>query len=142
MREVNILYIHHSASPLTTTTAAIGRWHAARFRLGIGYHRVIEADGAVLDGRKVQRVGAAVRGHNKKSINVCVVGDNTVGGRHWTAAQNAALEKTIRYYHALYPSIKIGGHRDAPGASTLCPGLSITKWCKHRNIKARFVKED
>ncbi len=139
MRSIDSLIVHHSASPLTTTTAQIARYHASRFRFGIGYARVIEAGGEVLDGRKIQRVGAHAKGSNTTSIGVCVVGDNTVGGQHWTVAQNRSLEATIRYYLTLYPYLRIGGHRDTPGAATECPGLDVATWCENRGISIRTL---
>jgi len=135
MRDITLIVIHHSASPLTTTAAQIAVWHAARFRLGTGYHRIIEADGGVLDGRKVQRVGAHARGSNMNSVGICVVGDNTKADCHWTTRQSDALAKTLMYYHTLYPLAQVCGHRDTMGAHTLCPGLSVAKWCSNRLIE-------
>ena len=135
MRPINKLIVHHSASPLSTTAAQIARWHAARFRLGIGYQRIIEADGSVLDGRKIQRQGAHARGSNADSIGVCVVGNNTVPEFCWTVRQCNSLASVILYYHDLYPLMVVMGHQDAPGASTLCPGLDIAKWCSDRLIQ-------
>ena len=140
MRSINLIVIHHSASPLTTTAKQIAVWHAARFRLGTGYHRIIEADGGVLDGRKVQRWGAHAKGSNEHSIGICVVGDNTQSDCQWTVAQNDALAKTIMYYHTLYPLAKVCGHRDTSGARTLCPGLSISAWCKNRLIEVPLLR--
>jgi len=139
MREIRLLVIHHSASSLQTTAKQIMGWHAARFKLGIGYHRIIEADGGILDGRKVQRIGAHAKRSNTHSIGICVVGDNTQTGREWTEHQERSLDITIRYYVKLYPDILVLGHRDTPGAATLCPGLDIAEWCKTRKIKARTL---
>jgi hypothetical protein len=140
MRDIKLIVIHHSASPLTTTAQQIAVWHAARFRLGIGYHRIIEAAGAVLDGRKVQRVGAHAKGSNMESVGICVVGDNTQANCHWTPRQNDALAKTIMYYHTLYPLAQVCGHRDTMGASTLCPGLNVAAWCRNRLIDVPLLE--
>ena len=139
MRPIDLIVIHHSASSLTTTAAQIAVWHAARFHYGIGYHRIIEADGATLDGRKIQRQGAHAKGSNVSSIGLVVVGDNTHADRHWTVAENNALAKNIMFYHGLYPHAKVCGHRDTEGASTVCPGLDIAAWCRHRLIEVPLL---
>ena len=140
MRPITLIVVHHSASPLTTTATDISRWHSAPkpvgrgWRLGTGYHRVIEADGSVLDGRKVQRVGAHAKGSNTASIGICVVGNNTVAGQHWTDAQHDALKDALFYFALQYPYAYVCGHRDTKGANTLCPGLDIRNYCNVRGI--------
>ena len=125
------IWVHHSASGLWTTAQDISRWHtlpppAGRgWRLGTGYQRVIEADGQVYDGRKLQQRGAHTKGWNTNSIGICVVGNNLVPGEGWTSEEETALLDTLIYFRKMFPNIKVGGHRDAPGARTECPGLNI-----------------
>ena len=141
-RPLDLLVVHHSASLNTVPAREIGKWHAARFKFGIGYHHVIEADGYPVTGRRLQRVPAANRGWNRQSITVCVVGDNTRSepGYMWTGAQEAVLDNLIRFYVDSLPAIKVGGHRDLPGAATLCPGISIKKWCIGRGLDVPFFE--
>jgi len=136
MRAIKRLVIHHSASSTQTTVAQIREWHVARGWSDIGYHRVIEGDGSILDGRPVQTIGAHAKGSNRDSIGICVVGDNTREDRKWTKPQERSLSIVIRYYQELYPGITVLGHRDAPGARTECPGLDIRHWCQSRGIQA------
>ena len=71
MRKINLIVLHHSASPRETTNASMIRsWHLARGWNDIGYHRVIEADGQIMDGRPVQRRGAHAKGSNTTSIGI------------------------------------------------------------------------
>lgn len=137
MRDIDLIVVHHSASPLTTTAADIAVWHAARFKLGTGYHRIIEADGKVLDGRKVQRAGAHAKGSNTSSLGICVVGDNTKAGSHWTPRENISLRWLLTYLTTSHANARIVGHRDTPGAATECPGLDIKVWCKHNGLGER-----
>ena len=44
MRSINAIYIHHSASPKSTTVEQINQWHLDRGWAGIGYHFVINGD--------------------------------------------------------------------------------------------------
>lgn len=134
MRPINLIVVHHSASALSTTAKRIAVWHARRFKWGTGYHRVIEGDGGVLDGRRVQRVGAHAKGSNTRSIGICVVGDNTNPARKWTIRQEESLADTLTYFCELYIGAKVCGHRDTIGAATECPGLDVAKWCQDRGI--------
>lgn len=132
MRAINRILVHHSASSLDTTAAQIAMWHAARFRFGIGYARVIESDGACYDGRKLQRQGAHCKGFNTDSIGICVVGNNCMMGNHWTVDQESTLIETLLYFHRLFPNALTCGHNDL--ANTKCPGLDIAEWCREREL--------
>ena len=134
MRSITRIIVHHSASPLDTTAADIARWHAARFKLGTGYHRIIEADGTTKDGRKLQRQGAHAKGNNGDSIGVCVVGNNCNPDHYWTSAQDYALYELIWYFYKMWHDIRVVGHRDVLGAATLCPGINMRDWCSDRGL--------
>lgn len=125
MRPINRLVIHHSASPRSVSAATIRGWHTDKGWSDIGYHLVIEGDGTPIWGRSIDKVGAHAKGHNGDSIGVCVVGDNTNPDRCWTETQKRVLHRTVEYFESLYPNIELYGHRDLPGAATLCPGLDI-----------------
>jgi hypothetical protein len=61
--------------PLAEKIAEIRRWHVQqRGWRDIGYHWVIDRDGAVAPGRKETEVGAHVEGHNRGTIGICLLG--------------------------------------------------------------------
>jgi hypothetical protein len=141
LREIRLIVVHHSASPTTTTAKQIARWHSAPkpigrgWRLGTGYHRVIEGDGGILDGRKIQWRGAHAKGANTGSVGVCVVGDNTKASQRWTSRQEDALAVLLTHLCRVYPMARVAGHRDLPGQQTVCPGLSIRAWAKAHGLR-------
>ncbi len=145
MRPINLIVVHHSASHPRTTAEDISRWHSAPkpigrgWRWGTGYHRIIEADGAVLDGRKIQRQGAHARGSNTNSVGIVGVGDNTRPGWEWTRDVKDSLVIELTYWTTMYPLAPVKGHRDTPGASTECPGLDIADWCRDHGIEVYNV---
>ena len=118
-----VCVIHHSASGLSTTAEDIEAWHRERGFSEIGYTWVIERDGAVVAGRSVRKNGAHVRGHNRKSLGICVVGNNSRSRSRWRPAQKRALRETMASVRRLFPGIRFVGHRDL--ASTECPGIEI-----------------
>ena len=137
-RPLDLLVVHHSATLNSVTAREIGRWHALKWKFGIGYNHCIEADGYPVTGRRLQRTPAANKGWNRQSVTVCLVGDNTKNepGYRWTSAQEAQLDNIIQFYVTAFPGMMVCGHRDLPNAETLCPGLDIGDWCKVRGIEA------
>lgn len=132
-RPINLIVIHHSATPpgRNVTVKEIDQWHRDRGFDGIGYHDVIMIDGQICEGRGRERAGAHAKGHNAHSIGICVIGDGRVG---FEEAQWASLRALVRHYRRMYPTIDIQGHRDLPGAKTECPGFSVADWLHAHKI--------
>lgn len=129
---IEALIVHHSASPRDTTTLEkIREWHKARGFDDIGYHWVIEADGALKSGRQIIYQGAHALGANSGTWGVCVVGDNTKASEAWNAAQEDALIGLIRRLRVMLPAIRIHGHREVGTTKTECPGLDFQAWLKN-----------
>jgi len=162
-RDVNLIVIHCSASPdgkslwegkaeertLRSPAQVIDRWHAARDfhrseawrkvlnpRLeAIGYHWVVELDGAIESGRHLDEPGAHVVGQNLRSIGICQIGT----GR-FTAAQWASLKTLVLSMRLKYPGAQVCGHRDlSPDKDgdgevepwewlKTCPGFNVALW--------------
>lgn len=101
----------------------------------IGYHHVIEVDGARKAGRPEAEIGAHVAGSNADSIGVVMVGTARFSPAQWE--ELAALAREI---DARYPGIVWWGHRDySPDMNgdgiieprewfKLCPGFSVSEW--------------
>lgn len=151
MRPVDLLVIHCSATPngRWVSTLDINHWHAERgFRrqgaflarqnpaLGaIGYHFVIYTNGAIATGRHLDEVGAHVKGHNARSVGVCLIGTDRYSRAQWAAAA-ALIERLIK----TYPAARVTGHRDLSpdreGDGTVepqewlktCPGFDVVAW--------------
>lgn len=126
-RPINLLVIHHSASPVKTTVDQIDQWHREKFINGIGYHHVIRGDGILWEGRDLAVAGAHAKGHNTHSLGLCLTGNNCLAEQEWTTAQKNQLALYVRWFRTFFPHADILGHRDLPGAKTLCPGLDVRK---------------
>jgi hypothetical protein len=127
------IVVHHSATA-TGSAAEFDKMHRARGWDELGYHFVIgngtgSGDGQVEVGPRwrSQKWGAHT-GHtpdneyNNFGIGICLVGDFT--DHMPTPAQLAALRSLTAYLAARYgiPVKNVIGHRDAPNATTQCPG--------------------
>ena len=135
LRQITLIVVHQSASdPRTTTWKTVRRWHIARFKRGIGYHRIIEYDGACFDGRRVQVSGAHAP-PNAGRLGICVMGWNG-SEEHpdwaWSEDQWGSLFIELEYQLVRHPKAIICGHNDTK--ATLCPGFEVGKELKHRGF--------
>lgn len=140
MRRVDTIYVHHSASPRSTTIAEIRKWHLAKGWVDIGYHFVVDGQGVIHAGRPVEVVGSHVANHNAHSIGICVTGDNTKEAEVWTADQINGLVTCIALMKSTFGDLRVLGHRDAPGAATKCPGLDVRDLLMRRGRKMTPVE--
>ena len=118
--------------PLIEKVAEIRRWHVhGRGWRDIGYHWVIDRDGAIAPGRPETEIGAHVEGHNRGTIGICLLGGygskaDDPFGRNFTAAQDRAVQQLIREIRRRTAIRSITGHNDhAPKA---CPGFRVAEW--------------
>lgn len=97
----NKIIVHHTGGtdkyPLMDTSHHtfddVRAWHLSKGWDDIGYHWFIEEDGKVTAGRPETMHGAHCKGHNTKSVGVCLAGnfDTTMP----TYAQTKALIKVL-----------------------------------------------
>ncbi len=129
------IVVHHSATP----HGSAAEFHQAHLNRGwdeLGYHFVIgngtgSSDGEIEVGSRwyKQKHGAHCRTagnyHNEHGIGICLVGN--FERAQPTPRQLASLEKLIRFLMAQchIPARRVIGHREAPGASTACPGRNM-----------------
>jgi hypothetical protein len=146
MRQIDTVFIHCSATrpdwwaaaPLRAKIAEIRRWHVEQrgFR-DIGYHYLIDRNGARGNGRPVEQIGAHVKGHNAHSIGVCLIGGHGAAATdqfqdHFTAAQDAALRDLLADLLDQFPGARIRGHNQV--AAKGCPGFDVTAWLARGNV--------
>ena len=134
-RPINLLILHHSASPRATKIEQIREWHLKRGFQDIGYHWVIDGSATLLPGRPQHMAGAHAAGHNTHSFGICVTGDNTSESEGWSLRQEGALVEFLFKFRMFFPRAEIIGHRDLPDASTLCPGIDVREFLRRFNIR-------
>ena len=131
MRKIDKIFIHCSATPegRDVKTETIKSWHVkGNGWSDIGYHLVIELDGAVKEGRPMHRSGAGVRGHNAHSIHVCYIGgmDKDKNAKDTrTDAQRSSLDKVIENLKMDHPTASVHGHNEF--AAKACPSFDVQK---------------
>ena len=96
---------------------------------GIGYHKIILRSGKVENGRPEYWIGAHVKGKNKVSLGVCLIGRDK-----FTLQQFSSLEMVLREWKHIYPQAKIIGHRDIETTEKTCPNFDVISWSKSRNL--------
>ena len=127
------VWLHHSVTiapdlvpPADDDDAAVRtleRIGQHRFGWGISYTFAVTPSGRVYEGHRIDGLGAHTAGQNSTSRAVCLVGD--YDRRTPTGEQRRAVAELLAHGHRrgwwTQPRLA-GGHRDAPGARTACPG--------------------
>lgn len=120
MKSSNGLILHHSVTRATSdpvrdarTIANIGIQRFGR----LSYSFIVHPDGTILEGQN-GHVGAHTRGQNSTTQAICCVGN--FENDAVTPEMVAAVRLLVRDFGPL-----LGGHRDAPGAATACPGRNL-----------------
>ena len=132
MRAIKKIIVHCSATREGQDIGidTIREWHVNdRGWSDIGYHYVIELDGAVKIGRQVERTGAHTVGHNADSIGICYVGgvesDGITPKDTRTDSQKLSLLNLITVLKSMYPEAVVYGHRDF--STKACPSFDAKK---------------
>lgn len=137
------VWLHHTAMrpPAAGATLAIDASECrvieqvgqTRFGGGISYTFVVMPSGRVLEGHGIDRRGAHTGGRNSIARAIVLHGDYSTSPP--TSAQQAAVVELLRWGKAQgwWPGYLAGGHRDAPGASTACPGNAAHALIPHLN---------
>jgi len=114
-------WLHHSVTRATADPIADARTVA---RIGVqrfgrlSYSWLVHPDGTILQGQD-GHVGAHTRGQNSTTEAICCIGNFEQD--HPTEAMCASIALII----GIRGQTLLGGHRDAPGAATLCPGKNL-----------------
>lgn len=109
--------------------AEIRRWHVEeRGWRDIGYHFLIDRDGTVATGRPIEQIGAHVRGHNRRTVGICLLGGHgsAVTDKfrdNFTREQRAAVATLIYDLRQKYGWLALRGHNDY--AAKACPGFRV-----------------
>lgn len=135
MRNIDLIVIHCSATKTNQKVdmAVIDKWHRQRGWRKIGYHFVINRDGKVEEGRAKDEVGAHVKGKNKNSLGICLIGgidDKGNAESNYTKEQWKALEKLVDYLLDEFGDIEVSGHNEY--AAKACPCFNVKEWQSNR----------
>ena len=130
-RKIDKIIIHCAATPegRDVKMETIKSWHVkGNGWSDIGYHFVIELDGAVKNGRPLHRSGAHTKGHNATSIGICYVGgiDKDKKPKDTrTEAQRKAMDQLVDDLKMDHPTATIHGHNEF--AAKACPSFDVSK---------------
>ena len=126
---IQFLVVHCSDTEDNWVTSDIHKLHLEFGWDGIGYHKVIEKSGKIVDGRPEYWVGSHVKGYNDKSLGVCLIGKG-----NFNKKQLESLKKTLKNWKSIYTEATILGHRDVVHTHKTCPNFDVKKWCKNQSL--------
>lgn len=125
------LWLHHTASSGSGGAARVKQiqdFHMDVRRWNdIAYSFLVDLSGDVYEGRGAGIRGGHTRNHNSISHAICVLGHYDMYNP--TDAALTAVADLVRHgaSEGWWPNQLTGGHRDASGASTSCPGKNLHK---------------
>ena len=122
---IQYLVVHCSDTDVNFSAADIHKLHLSFGWSGIGYHKIIEKDGMIVDGRPLYWMGAHVKGFNNVSLGVCLI-----GRYNFTADQFSSLRKLLLDWSSEFPDAVIIGHRDITQTKKTCPNFNVKSWCE------------
>lgn len=136
MRKIDEIILHHSAFDASDDTyndvRKIYRYHRSIGYKDIGYHYIIGKDGIVINGRPLSQVGAHCKGHNSRSIGICLIGnfDNYYPSRRQVISLfNLVSDLRLKFNKngdlLIYPHNFYG--------NTACPGKFLIPYCTTLN---------
>ena len=130
-KNIKTIVVHCSDTPDNKNLGAkdIHEMHLSFGWNGIGYHKVVLRDGSIENGRPEFWIGAHVKGKNKSSLGVCLIGRN-----NFTNEQFYELEKLLIKWKKKYKDVEIIGHRDVVKTDKTCPNFDVNKWCIERGL--------
>ncbi len=118
-REINKVFIHCSASDVKAhdNIEIIREWHVEdNGWLDVGYHYFITKNGTIQEGRPLEKVPSAQKGHNTGSIAICLSGDHI---DLFTQKQFEALLDLCAQINKSYYRIAFHGHCEV--SEKTCP---------------------
>lgn len=128
-KEIKLLVVHCSDTKNSSNLDAtdIHKMHLNFGWDGIGYHKIITRSGKVENGRPEYWIGAHVKGKNKISLGVCLIGRDS-----FTKKQFISLERVLKKWKNIYPSAKIVGHKDTGNTKKTCPNFNVQTWSQNK----------
>ena len=99
---------------------------------GIGYHKIINRNGEIENGRPEYWVGAHIKGLNEESLGVCLIGKN-----NFTKKQFDSLKVVLSEWKKRFPKAYIDGHRNLTKTKKTCPNFEVRDWLD----KQKFINE-
>jgi len=131
MRKLDTIIVHCSFTKPNQDIGSkeIREWHLERGWSDIGYHYVIRRDGGVEIGRDIRRPGAHARGHNSRSIGICLVGGMSPSGdpvANYTDDQMDSLFFVIGILIETINPMRVIGHNEV--SKKPCPCFNVSEW--------------
>ncbi|VAW59386.1 hypothetical protein MNBD_GAMMA08-987 [hydrothermal vent metagenome] len=119
-RSVKTVFLHCSASDNSNhdDVSVMEEWHKKRGFSGVGYHFFINKNGDIQQGRDLEKIPAAQKGHNTNSIAICLHGLKI---EKFTQPQFDSVKNLCTAIDSEYSSINIRfrGHKEVSNKS--CP---------------------
>lgn len=121
LTKIERIILHHSGEE-GLELWGIHQLHKERYGWsGIGYNYFIEKNGDIYEGRGLN-VGAHAKGHNSKSIGICLAGNFDLSPPNTAQLESSAILVSNLIDHTDLQLKSVYGHRELDSDKS-CPGL-------------------
>lgn len=120
----DLIVIHHAAMPTDTSRADIHELHLNNGWAGVGYQKLVFANGLIENGRPEEMVGAHAFGANQRSLGIVLVGNFSKVRPDAIQLESAARVTLDLMKKYRVPLEQVRPHR-AVNVDTDCPGLQF-----------------
>ena len=128
-KNIKFIVVHCSDTDDNLKALDIHKLHLKFGWEGVGYNKIIENDGRIVNGRPEFWKGAHVRGYNDRSLGVCLIGKS-----RFSKSQFISLEKILIDWKKKYKNIKIIGHYEVSDCNKTCPNFDVAQWCLEQGL--------
>lgn len=121
---LNTVVIHHSALDLSYGPLKVQKLHLEQKGYAdVGYHYLIDSQGQVYEGRKINVRGAHTGGYNTGTVGIVLLGNFELAAP--PDLQIHSAKKLVRFLIMQYGITHLAGHRDFQPDETVCPGAYL-----------------
>ena len=119
-RTVSSVFLHCSASDVESAddVSVMEKWHKKRGFSGVGYHFFINKNGDIQEGRDIEKIPAAQKGHNTGTIAICLHGLKI---DKFTQKQYDSVKKLCIAIDTAYADTKIRFRGHTEVSNKTCP---------------------
>jgi hypothetical protein len=132
--KIKYLVIHHSASDRNETTVdEIKQWHLNKGYYDIGYHKIIDVNGLIHQGRPDDVMGAHCLGSNHFSLGICLIGN----------FEEDHLLESDKQYKTLIQTLATLCKRYGLTEQAIVPHKALYNTaCPGRNVNIQKIRQD
>ena len=138
--KIIIMHCSDSDNPEHDHINVIRTWHKKLGFYDVGYHFFIRKSGEIQQGRKIYNIGAHCKGHNMRSIGICLSGRHEFTENQFKSAQLLYLDLADILTLETEDGTPLHAHNEFNPNKT-CPNFELQEMTKFTNAQLADYKQ-